>query len=111
MSISDLIIIMVFLAVIAYRFFKKKKSKKEKQLDIIDINSHNKDKENNSFPVHRVFVQSVEFNKTESAELVASNVTHAVTEYLDSVDNMDALRPSDIGFFTNFNRIFIVYKW
>ena len=112
MTVTDLLLIIVFLAVITYRVLKKKKdSKKEKQLDIIDINSHNKDTENNTIPVHRVYVQAIECNKMESADLVASNVTHAVIEYLESIDNMDALRPSDIGFFTNFNRIFIVYKW
>ena len=64
MTLTDLLLIIVFLAVITYRVLKKKKdSKKEKQLDIIDINSHNKDTENNTIPVHRVHVQSIECNK------------------------------------------------
>lgn len=114
MKVSDLLIIMLFLAVILYRVYKsqkeKKASKKENQLDVIDVNRNPYTAEKN-LPLHRIYVQAIECDKTDSADMVASNVTHAVTQYLESIDSMNAERPQNIGFFTSYNRIFITYKW
>lgn len=114
MKISDLLVFIIFFAVIIYRFYVRKKNKgtKEKEKD----NNEEKailtvDGAVHSPVIHRVYVQPVDFEKTDDSKTVAVSLELAIDEYLDSIDRMGAVRPSNVRFFTNYNRIFIIYMW
>ena len=114
MKLSDFLIPLVFMAVIVYRVYKKKKSAKETKEENVNVNTEEKEQDNATFgamPIHRVFVQPVDFDKLEESKKVAVSVETAITDYLADIDHMGALKPTNIKFFTNYNRIFIVYIW
>lgn len=112
MKLSDFLIPLVFMAVIVYRVCKKKKSTKETKEE--NVNTEEKEQDNVTFgttPIYRVFVQPVDFDKLEESKKVAVSVETTIEDYLADIDRMGALKPTNIKFFTNYNRIFIVYLW
>lgn len=113
MKLSDFLIPLIFMAVILYRVYKKKKSAKETKEENVNVNTDEKEQDNvfDITPVHRVFVQPVDFDKLEESKKVAVSVETVITDYLADIDRMGALKPTNIKFFTNYNRIFIVYIW
>lgn len=113
MKLSDFLIPLIFMAVIVYRVYKKKKSTKETKEENATVDT--KDKEQDSVfdttSIYKVFVQPVDFDKLEESKKVAVSVETVITDYLADIDRMGALKPTNIKFFTNYNRIFIVYIW
>lgn len=114
MKLSDFLIPVLFMAVIVYRVYRKKKNIKETKEKNANVNTEEKEQDNATFdttPIHRVFVQPVDFDKLEDSKKVAVSVETVIEDYLADIDRMGALKPTNIKFFTNYNRIFIVYLW
>lgn len=113
MKLSDFLIPLIFMAVILYRVYKKKKSAKETKEEKVNVNTEEKEQDNvfDTTSIYRVFVQPVDFDKLEESKKVAVSVETVITDYLADIDRMGALKPTNIKFFTNYNRIFIVYIW
>ena len=110
MKLSDFLIPLIFMAVILYRVYKKKKSAKETKEENVNVNTEEKEQDSTT-SIYRVFVQPVDFDKLEESKKVAVSVETAIEDYLADIDRMGALKPTNIKFFTNYNRIFIVYIW
>lgn len=113
MKLSDFLIPLIFMAVILYRVCKKKKSAKETKEENVNVNTEEKEQDNvfDTTPIYKVFVQPVDFDKLEESKKVAVSVETVIEDYLADIDRMGALKPTNIKFFTNYNRIFIVYLW
>lgn len=113
MKLSDFLIPVLFMAVIVYRVYRKKKNIKETKEKNANVNTEEKEQDNvfDTTSIYKVFVQPVDFDKLEESKKVAVSVETVITDYLADIDRMGALKPTNIKFFTNYNRIFIVYIW
>lgn len=120
MDLTSFLLPLIFLAFILYRVYKKKDKTKDKDNQYTKDKNKNNTKEievietkntNSDLPLHRIYLQAVDFDKAQDSMKIAVSVESLVSEYLGDVDTMGAVRPRDIRFFTNYNRIFIVYIW
>lgn len=113
MDWTSFLIPLIFSAVILYKIYKKKNNKnakdKENNSNTKDLQAIDINRPHTQAPVHRIYVQAVDFDKTSESKSVSVQVETAITDYLADIDRMGAVRPIDIKFFTNYNRIFIVY--
>lgn len=118
MYLSDFLLLLVFIAFLLYRFYRKQKAKKNAakvQTAVMAADSSPPlpvaAYDNDRLPIHRVDVVSVDFDKTAASTTVADSVQCAISDYFSDIDAHCADRPTDIKFFTNYNRIFVVFVW
>lgn len=108
LDIIDYFLLVVFVVFVAYRLIKKNRNKKT----FDNLNADSKTSlEFQHGTIKEIFVNSVDIEKTDTPKLIAFNVSQTIENYFDDLDALGKTRPTDIDFITNYNRIFIVYKW